>query len=98
MTEKELVLAHWIEIRSWAEEEDYDEISISQDACEYCHKYYELDCVGCPVFLKTGEMGCTNTPWERVYEIWGNYKHDGEMDNEKFLDAIDEEIAFLMGL
>lgn len=43
--------------------------------CPLCQEFYKrnllsLECQNCPVFLKTGEIGCVGTPYEEWRGIW----------------------------
>ena len=48
---------HWCNIRDGLEEEH------GIRNCPLCKLFYGKCCVGCPVFEKTGEVGCKNTPY-----------------------------------
>lgn len=52
----------------------------------------EGDCIGCPVFEKTGRRYCTNTP----YVHWADAADNG--DDEWMQDAAEDELDFLRSL
>jgi len=38
--------------------------------CSLCVAHHENGCVGCPIMGKTGETGCSDTPWDN----WGGHQ------------------------
>jgi hypothetical protein len=63
--------------------------------CPLCHLFHSSyrkdggeECSGCPVYLKTGETGCSNTPYDRfAMEDGGDYKQLAE-DELEFLRSL----------
>lgn len=62
-------------IRLWEikrEASDPSEIKLGADNCPLCKLYRTFDddcvqsCAGCPVYLKTGEIGCKGTPYSEA--------------------------------
>jgi hypothetical protein len=51
-------------------------------------------CFGCPVFMKTGNHLCNNTPWREAKNAW-NLRHDYP---DKWREEALKEIAFLVDL
>lgn len=37
-------------------------------SCGLCHKYYDRQCKGCPVKLKTGLADCEGTPYDKWHD------------------------------
>ena len=46
------------------------------DHCALCKEYIKFDCKGCLVFIKTGKIGCEDTPWEKFDD---HYRNDHDM-------------------
>ena len=78
------------------------------DDCSLCkmfaewHRGYELNCEGCPVYEKTGEHGCWNTPHERMSDLCNTAQTEIEMerlkDTTEFYVAAQAELEFLKSL
>ena len=68
---------------------------IGQKGCALCGKYIKDNCKRCPVFKKTGEAFCENTPWQ---EIWTHCQKENFFITKKFINLFEKELAFLEGL
>jgi hypothetical protein len=68
---------------------------IGQTDCALCEEYRIYGCDRCPVFEKTGETGCENTPWK---EIWIHCQKEVFFITKKFINLFEKELAFLEGL
>lgn len=68
---------------------------IGQTDCALCREYIAGYCNHCPVFEKTGKVGCENTPWQR---IWIHCQKEVFFITKKFINLFEKELAFLEGL
>jgi len=50
-------------IKKWEDIVGGEGVDRGGDNCALCHLFYKKRCVGCPVYLKTGEPDCRNTPY-----------------------------------
>jgi len=67
---------------------------LSRNACALCNRFYEEDCVLCPIYLKTKKRYCKRTPFWKVSELC-----DVEDEvNPAILEACQEELKFLKSL
>ncbi len=60
--------------------------------CRYCEKYYSRDCLGCPIYNKTKNTQCDDTPFDFINDIFEGiiaYRKD------RLIGAIEDEIEFL---
>ena len=67
--------------------------------CEIFYTYqtevYSCECIGCPVYEKTGKEYCSDTP----YAVWISYGgRKKTADTPKLITAAKEEIRFLESL
>lgn len=89
-------IEHWKRVVTSPETEP-----INSKSCALCQiflvpsRHKEVtDCIGCPVFEKTGKQYCRGTPYQDVYEA----SKRGD-DNEKaYNEAAKEELEFLQSL
>ena len=63
--------------------------------CAFCQEYHPkytiyTECFDCPIYKKTGESFCRNTPYEVIIEIMTKTGNIYILE-----EAIDEEIEFL---
>jgi len=74
-----------------------------RDDCALCKLFRKESCVGCPVYAKTGHLGCRGTPYVR----WVNhhdYKHFDESSEIYEIECSEckrlaqEELEFLKSL
>ena len=78
------------------------DIKTGPDECALCVLYTELnddiednrDCEGCPVYHKTGEQGCVDSPYTTVAHLQNVWKVTREKP-EKLEEAVAAEITFL---
>lgn len=83
-------IAHWednLELAKAGQEFEY-----YADDCPLCVLFYDLDCAGCPVLAKTGEIFCKNSPWGRVNRAVASHEHD------EVRPAVQAELDFLHSL
>lgn len=74
--------------------------------CPYCQEHNSGppekcdNCEGCPIFERTGQTGCTGTPYHEANEAWCDYKDSGwnESLREWWQLKADAEINFLESL
>lgn len=94
-------------IAKWQAIVDGHGVDQSCDNCPLCALFWDRSsCAGCPVSAKSGEHGCSNTP----YEAWSDAEDDlgisGEPINsiddpaarEKLRAAAQAELDFLISL
>lgn len=86
---------------------DPAEVNIYGQTCPLCKLFCNSgtmrstkDCIGCPVYNKTGIRYCHGTPWQ---ELYGNYCNwisipESEELKEKFMTSEQEEIDYLIEL
>lgn len=68
---------------------------VGQKDCALCREYIQDECIYCPVFEKTGKVGCENTPWQKIFI----HCQKGEFFiTKKFINLFEKELAFLEGL
>lgn len=72
--------------------------SIHSKDCALCsvflqHGKRQSDCVGCPIYAKTGRKYCSGTPWVNVY----NRQHTGRKHPD-FLISAGRMLDFLKSL
>jgi hypothetical protein len=68
---------------------------VGQKDCALCREYIDDKCKHCPIFEKTGEVSCKNTPWQ---EIWIHCQKENFFITKKFINLFERELAFLEGL
>lgn len=98
----EASIQHWKELRDG---DDPFEMRIGADSCGLCQKYFDSnDCVGCPVYKRTGLGECKGTPFNSAHRAWGRWrltlthKLDDTVAKAAFKAAADEEVKFLESL
>ena len=81
-------------IKHWQENvnEDFASVSAECSDCALCDLFWKNECVGCPVFLKTGLEYCDGTPF---FEAWKSLD-DGK--EKEFREAAAKEVEFLKSL
>jgi hypothetical protein len=60
--------------------------------CPLCTIYFIKDCIGCPIYKKTGHAGCKNTPYEEAYEAFM------DRDAARLRKHAREEVEFLKSI
>jgi hypothetical protein len=60
-------------IAKWEAIVDGTGVDDGPDNCPLCEIFYAKECIGCPVALKSGYPGCSNTPYE---DQWGQVFSD----------------------
>ena len=86
---------HWCNIRDGLEEEH------GIRNCPLCKLFYGKYCVGCPVFEKTGEVGCKNTPyiaWHEHHQLNHDYPKRVHADCPECKQLAQAELDFLESL
>ena len=94
-------IEHWKKMIQWASKQNLDEKDSrswmgnqlgenwSGEHCPCCQKFG--DCIGCPIFIKTGSKECRGTPWVLITNAgcgsWGEW-----------LKYAIDELAFLQNL
>ena len=101
---------HWIRLSACMTPEQVHSEGYHCDSCAFCNLYYNCvgcDCVGCPIYARTGEDGCYGTPYHQanisLEEFCDNYDDpDYEWTDEdqanveaqvRFLESIRDELA-----
>ncbi len=61
----DLSIAKWETIADYAEEHEVYVADGANTTCALCHKFYDNEprCMGCPVYAKTGNANCHETPY-----------------------------------
>lgn len=87
-------IAHWERLRDGSPN---DRPTCSQ--CALCKLFIKDGCIECPVFHKTGNKGCSGTPY---WEAWRSYNHlmnmDGTRIAKSWMTLAQEEVDFLKSL
>jgi hypothetical protein len=96
-------IEHWKRLAKGTEGEDY-----GGPECALCKKFnhfvnenipLEDSCKGCPVFQKTGEKYCRDTPYELIETEEDSYTHRSDfIKTEVFQLLAQEEVKFLESL
>lgn len=85
-----------IEVQSW------EDIRIGPEACPLCQIFFyeENRCRGCPVYEKTGEEGCVDTPFEDAYRVYEEWFETGGNASivEQWARVAQREVEFLESL
>ncbi len=88
-------VAHWTRLSSGSLKRGED---VGPTHCGLCRLFNNDDsknpCFGCPVFDKSGEVYCDNTPFE---DASNEYRVHG-IRSPQFRKAAKEELKFLKGL
>ena len=95
----EASITHWQENIA---AETPEAINVYNDGCALCALFLpeseeEENCIGCPVFARTGRHGCWGTPWSRArdsLERWKNYPEA----RDAWRRAAHAELDFLISL
>lgn len=109
-------IVKWRKNLSFAEDGEYHSIRVDAESCALCNLFlmnemgryiqdYSKKCRGCPVYEKTGIIGCEDTPYDDVLDILNEIDDEiesfGEVRKEYVSNlelAIDLEIKFLESL
>jgi hypothetical protein len=95
---------HWL--KNFHAEAPQD-TSVSSTDCALCGLFYgdysevaDTDCVGCPVYEKSGMPSCINTPYLDAHEARYRWFQDPGDDarREEWRSAAREMVMFLRGL
>jgi len=87
-----------------AEAKTPDDYKTGQDDCPLCKLFIavsDLDmCVGCPVAEKTGEDGCSGTPYLRAWQARSKWSFEPKSTKHRAAShaAARDEVAFLKSL
>ena len=76
--------------------DEFDDVDTSSSSCECCRQWYSSgngECIGCPIFEKTGQIYCHGTPY---YEVSDLVDEGGEL--EDILPRCREMLKFLVDL
>lgn len=91
-------------IKHWQENvaaETPDGVSLQADHCALCRIFfYEKNCRGCPVFARTGEQCCNESPYraaEYWFEQWKRRPDSAEIRAE-WRQTAQKEVDFLISL
>jgi len=57
-----------------------------QENCALCSLFVKDECTECPIFVKTGNKLCAETPWEQFYLHWSKC-------HSKYLDIYNRRIV-----
>lgn len=101
-------IRHWMEIIAASHTTPLGEIGMGVEECPLCEKFWDADCVDCPIMQKTGKPYCNKTPYYDVYDVQREYRntiaynqHDGTKAKElrrRFHKAALREFEFLKSL
>lgn len=91
-------IAHW---KRNVEAETYEDIHIGGAHCALCHAFVfdapdEETCLGCPVYLRTGQKDCMGSPYLRAYIARILFDLPG--GREAWREAARAELTFLESL
>jgi hypothetical protein len=66
-------------------------------SCPFCLEYYSKSCKECPIYLKSGEICCRETPYVRVLKALriSQAEKPKLSSYQQLFNAIAEEINFL---
>ena len=84
-------IAHWKENEQVT---DIDDAKLGSKHCALCKLFHSQYCEGCPVFERTGEDSCSNTPYRAA--AWAVSKPASDL--EAFRLAAKAEREFLESL
>jgi hypothetical protein len=101
-------IKHWEEL---CEIDDPNKARLGHRECALCEMFIKSGCFGCPVFLKTGNTSCYDTPYPRASNTlfdwycgvrWyvrgeGHIKYV-ETSAAEYFDAAQAMLAFLKSL
>lgn len=90
-------------IKHWEDNvkaETRDQASTDGLACALCDAFYNLDCVGCPVFESTEKKLCRGTPYPNASRLLGRWIGCPEDDSKRdeWRTAAQAELDFLISL
>lgn len=114
---KETAAALEASIKHWEDNAvaSFSKISLSSSSCALCHKFrfaqysddddaQENDCIGCPIFEKTGEPYCDNSPYMQAAvakSLWNQARYAVMSEiatRERFRAAARTMVDFLKSL
>jgi hypothetical protein len=77
-----------------------DDVELGYMACPLCTLFWDDDCKGCPVAMKTGKVECDSTPYYDAYWAFNNWILLGSSSvaGEAFRSAAQDEVDFLKSL
>ncbi len=87
------VINHWTRLANGKQRKGE---GIGCDDCAFCRRYFCGECCGCPIYEKTGEKRCVDTPYTYVEAIY--YEHPIGMDKPEFRAAAKKELEWLKKL
>ncbi len=86
----------------------YELFPLGADECSLCNLYVDASCIKCPIYLKTQEPYCKNTPFmdvDKTVEILEYLNEKYSLTNENFFyfwqrlrEDVIKEIEFLKSL
>lgn len=97
-----------VSIKKWEDIVNEKGTDMGRDNCALCYEYYfchqdnryDEYCYGCPIYEKTGEDSCKDTP----YQDWGEHKKDEGRFGEAWVECPEctelaqKELDFLKSL
>lgn len=84
-------IAHWKRLAGGKQREGEH---IGLTCCALCIRFWDHDCIGCPVRDKTGRAKCSRTPYSAVEKMRDRFG----LDSEEFKAAAAKELEFLKSL
>lgn len=88
-------IAHWERMATGTAHPDETPTGYNCPLCQlFCIGLENNRCIGCPVYQKTGEKLCSDTPYDQARHAW----HEHEIDSPQFKQAALAEVEFLKSL
>lgn len=95
------VRAHWGNLLECETPEDFNREGFGPESCAFCDEYFYRDpeCIGCPIYEKTGLCRCNGTPYDDAFVTINDFV-DGERETPpkeeikemiKFIDSLDDD-------
>ena len=92
----EASILHWQE--NVKAERSLDVLANDTD-CALCAKFYDLECEGCPVYLRTGLRYCLGSPYGAAYAALREWRQfDAGAARDEFRRCAQAEVDFLISL
>lgn len=94
-------------IKHWQENVDAetpDDATTDGFACDLCDEFHDKyddlpECAGCPVYKKTGQTGCTGTPYFPAHHALRDWRFKGTSSHKQaWRKAAQAELDFLISL
>jgi len=86
-------------IDKWMDIVNGDAENLGTENCPLCLLYNDKICDGCPVAIKTKEINCKGTPFDKWAKHMGMHRVEHEfVQCEECIDIAIEEMEFLEGL